>query len=110
MLSSICFCFTNFSISNIISGTLIFRFELVFLGVVTIHDAPVTFFDIDLLILLDGDKMTLKQEDEIIEPLYELEIQTGVSISPIVMLRKQWENRPFQTPFSINIANEGIVL
>lgn len=66
--------------------------------------------DIDLLILLDGDKMTLKQEDEITEPLYELEIQTGVSISPIVMLRKQWENRPFQTPFSINITNEGIVL
>ena len=56
------------------------------------------------------DKMTLKQEGEITEPLYELEVQTGVSISPMVMLKKQWENRPFQTPFSINIANEGIVL
>ena len=66
--------------------------------------------DIDLLILLDGDKMTLKQEGEITEALYELEVQTGVSISPMVMLKKQWENRPFQTPFSINIANEGIVL
>ena len=48
--------------------------------------------DIDLLILL------------------ELELKTGVSISPIVMLKKLWENRPFKTPFYINVTNEGIVL
>mgnify|MGYP007121299991 CR=1 FL=1 len=28
----------------------------------------------------------------------------------MIMLRKLWENRPFQTPFSLNIKNEGIVL
>ena len=53
--------------------------------------------DIDLLILLDG-------------PLYELELKTGISISPMVMLKKLWENRPFKTPFYINVTNEGIVL
>ena len=58
--------------------------------------------DIDLLILIDGEKMTL--------PLYELELKTGVNISPIVMLRKLWENRPFKTPFYINVINEGIIL
>lgn len=66
--------------------------------------------DIDLLILVDGDKMTIEQEAKITEPLYELELKTGVLISPIVMLKKQWQNRPYQTPFSINIANEGILL
>ena len=66
--------------------------------------------DIDLLILVDGDKMTIEQETQITEPLYELELKTGVLISPIVMLKKQWQNRPYQTPFSINIANEGILL
>ena len=66
--------------------------------------------DIDLLILVDGDKMTIEQESQITEPLYELELKTGVLISPIVMLKKQWQNRPYQTPFSINIANEGILL
>lgn len=66
--------------------------------------------DIDLLILVDGDKMTIEQEAKITEPLYELELKTGVLISPIVMLKKQWQNRPYQTPFSINIANEGIIL
>ena len=66
--------------------------------------------DIDLLILVDGDKMTIEQEAKITEPLYELELKTGILISPIVMLKKQWQNRPYQTPFSINIANEGIIL
>ena len=66
--------------------------------------------DIDLLILVDGDKMTIEQESQITELLYELELKTGVLISPIVMLKKQWQNRPYQTPFSINIANEGILL
>ena len=66
--------------------------------------------DINLLILVDGDKMTIEQEAKITEPLYELELKTGVLISPIVMLKKQWQNRPYQTPFSINIANEGIIL
>lgn len=54
--------------------------------------------DIDLLILLDGEKMTLKDEESITLPLYELELKTGVSISPIVTLKKLWENPPFTPP------------
>ena len=66
--------------------------------------------DIDLLILVDGDKLTLSQEDAITTPLYELQLQTGVAISPIVMLKKQWANRPMITPFYLNILKEGIKL
>ena len=66
--------------------------------------------DIDLLILVDGDKLTLSQEDAITTPLYELELQTGVAISPIVMLKKQWANRPMITPFYLNVMKEGIKL
>jgi predicted nucleotidyltransferase len=64
--------------------------------------------DIDVLILLDGDKLTLKQEMEVTGPLNEIEWQTGVLVSPTVMLRKQWENMPFKTPFYINVMNEGV--
>lgn len=66
--------------------------------------------DIDLLILLDGERLSLAQEEAVTLALYELELRTGVSISPIVMPRKQWENRPFKTPFYVNVINEGIVL
>ena len=66
--------------------------------------------DIDLLILLDGDKLTLEQEEVITAPLYDLEVKTGVIISPLVTLKKRWESRPFKTPFYVNLINEGIVL
>ena len=65
---------------------------------------------IDLLILLDGNRMTLAWEEEITLPLYELELKTRVEISPIVMLKKQWANRPFKTPFYVNVMNEGVTL
>ena len=61
--------------------------------------------DIDLLILVDG-----KEEDRIITPLYDIEIETGVQINARVLLKKIWENRPFQTPFGMNVMKEGIVL
>ena len=66
--------------------------------------------DIDVLILLDGDKRDFRREDKISGALYNLELNTGVLISPMIMLRKQWENRPFKTPFYINVVNEGITL
>ena len=66
--------------------------------------------DIDLLILMEGDQLSLEQEEIVTMPLYELELKTGISINPTVMLRKLWESRPFKTPFYINVVNEGIVL
>jgi predicted nucleotidyltransferase len=64
--------------------------------------------DIDVLILLEGDRRDLKHEDELAGELYEIELATGVLVSPMIMLRKQWENRPFKTPFYVNVMNEGI--
>ncbi len=64
--------------------------------------------DIDVLILLDGEHRDLKHEDELSGELYEIELATGVLVSPMIMLRKQWENRPFKTPFYVNVMNEGI--
>ena len=66
--------------------------------------------DIDLLMLVDDDNLTLAKEEELTMPLYLLELQTGVSISPLVMTRKQWDDRPVNTPFYINVKNEGILL
>lgn len=64
--------------------------------------------DIDVLILPEGDKRDFKREHNLSGELYELELASGVLISPMIMLRKQWENRPFKTPFYINVMNEGI--
>lgn len=66
--------------------------------------------DIDLLILLEGDQRDLHRESEISGALYDIELSSGVLISPMIMLRKQWDNRPFKTPFYVNVMNEGIRL
>lgn len=66
--------------------------------------------DIDLLILVDGDKLDLKKEEEYTTPLFMIEWKTGVLVSPMVMLRKDWEHRPLITPFYINVENEGVRL
>ena len=66
--------------------------------------------DVDLLILLDGDKRDLRRESALSGALYELELLSGITISPLIMLRKTWENRPFKTPFYVNVMNEGIKL
>ena len=67
--------------------------------------------DIDLLVLLEGEnRVSVDRQMEITGSLYEIELETGVIISPMMMLKSQWKNRPFRTPFYINVVNEGIVL
>lgn len=66
--------------------------------------------DIDLLILVDGNKLDLKREQQYTTPLFMIEWKTGVIVSPTVMLKKEWEQRPIVTPFYLNVKNEGIVL
>ncbi|MDX9749010.1 MAG: nucleotidyltransferase domain-containing protein [Paludibacter sp.] len=66
--------------------------------------------DIDLLILINKDKVTFSDQKRIAYPLYDVEMDTGITISPLIFSRKEWENRPFKTPFYINIMNEGVEL
>ena len=66
--------------------------------------------DIDILVLLEGDKRDLQRESAMSGALYDVELSSGVLISPMIMLRTQWENRPFKTPFYINVMNEGVRL
>ncbi len=67
--------------------------------------------DIDLLILLpdryQGEEFVDRRE-EIMDHLYDIEINEGVRISPLVLIKSMWESR--KTPFTINVLNEGITL
>lgn len=66
--------------------------------------------DIDLLILVDADKLTNVEEKRIKNPLYDLEFETGKIISPLVLSRKDWETRHSITPFYQNVQQEGVLL
>lgn len=67
--------------------------------------------DIDLLILLPDeyqDDKFVNRRDEILNQLYDIEIDEGVSISPLVLIKSIWERR--KTPFTVNVNREGIEL
>ena len=66
--------------------------------------------DIDLLVLVDTDKLTYSDKDKIIAPFYDIELESGIIISTLIMPRKEWENRPFLTPFQYNVNKEGVTL
>ena len=73
----------------------------------TAHDNS----DIDLLIVLPDTYKGIDfvhRRTEIVSHLYDVEIDEGVRISPMVVLKTIWESRI--TPFSINVAREGIEL
>jgi uncharacterized protein len=65
--------------------------------------------DIDLLVLVNQDVVTYDDEKKIKYPLYHLEYETGVIISPMVMSKQKWATHRV-TPFYENVVNEGVVL
>jgi predicted nucleotidyltransferase len=66
--------------------------------------------DIDLLVLVDKEKVTREDEKRIKYPLYDIEFETSTIISPMVFSRKDWESRHRITPFYENVVREGKVL
>jgi predicted nucleotidyltransferase len=66
--------------------------------------------DVDLLVLLDQEKITRTDEKRIKYPLYDIEFNTGTIISPLVFSKKDWETRHRITPFYENVNREGQVL
>jgi uncharacterized protein len=66
--------------------------------------------DIDILILVNLEKVSYTDEKRIKYPLYDLEFETGKVISPVVFSRNDWEIRHKITPFYRNVKKEGILL
>jgi predicted nucleotidyltransferase len=66
--------------------------------------------DIDLLILIDTDKVSDQNLNQITYPLYDIEFDTGTIISPTVIAKKDWESRYRITPFYENVIKEGVIL
>lgn len=64
--------------------------------------------DIDLLILVDQHEVSLADEMRISEPLYDIELNSGVLINSIVVPKDRWGR--MVTPFYENVMREGIVL
>ncbi len=63
--------------------------------------------DWDLLILINKDKITPEIEESITYQLYDLELEFGEVISPMVYSEDDWTNKFKITPFYHNVMREG---
>lgn len=64
--------------------------------------------DWDILILLNTNKISFDLEIQVIDDFYELELETGVIISPLIYSKTDWTDKHFFTPLYENIMKEGI--
>ena len=66
--------------------------------------------DIDVLVLLDKEKITLNDRQQITYPLYDVGLETDTIISIMVFSKRAWEDEMNITPFYHNVMKEGILL
>ena len=66
--------------------------------------------DWDLLILLNSPSISFALETKFMDEFYDLEIETGEVISPLIYSKSDWNNKYSITPLFENIKNEGIKL
>lgn len=66
--------------------------------------------DIDLLILINKEKMTWEDEKRITYPLYNFQFMENIPISPVVKTKTEWELKFRNTDFYLNINDDGIQL
>ena len=64
--------------------------------------------DIDLLILVDKPTISGNDENAIFSPLYQLELQSGIAINPLIVPQSQWGKHV--TPFYLNVINDRVRL
>lgn len=66
--------------------------------------------DWDLLILLSMNKVSFNFETKIMDVFYDIELETGEVISPLVYSKNEWNNKHHITPLYENIKKEGVRL
>ena len=66
--------------------------------------------DIDLLILIDVDTITNEIREKVTYPLYDIQFDKGILISPKMFTLTNWQTKQNITPFYYNVTKEGIML
>lgn len=66
--------------------------------------------DRDLLILLNTPDITFEFETSFMDEFYDLELETGEIISPLIYSKTEWNSNHSVTPLFENIKKEGIRL
>lgn len=66
--------------------------------------------DWDLLILLNTNTVSFDTETQLMDIFYDLELETGEVISPLIYTKEQWSQKRVNTPLFHTIEKEGVRL
>jgi uncharacterized protein len=66
------------------------------------------FSDWDLLILLNQQYISFDLETKVMDDFYEVELETGAIISPLIYSKSDWNEKHSITTLYENIQKEGI--
>ncbi|MGD9995204.1 MAG: nucleotidyltransferase domain-containing protein [Salinivirgaceae bacterium] len=66
--------------------------------------------DWDLLILLNSQKISFDFETRLMDEFYDIELETGAIISPLIYSKTDWNGKHSVTPLFKIIKREGIRL
>jgi predicted nucleotidyltransferase len=66
--------------------------------------------DWDLLILLNSQNLTFDFETKVMNDFYDIELETGEVISPMIYTKADWNTNHVFTPLFANIKREGVRL
>ena len=66
--------------------------------------------DWDIMILLNKDVINFDVEKSIFSSLYDLELEIGEVISPLIYSENEWNTKYTVTPFYHIVMNEGYLI
>lgn len=66
--------------------------------------------DWDLLILLNNKQITFDFETKLMDEFYDIELETGAIISPLIYSKADWNEKHSVTPLFKIIKKEGVRL
>lgn len=64
--------------------------------------------DWDILVITPRDKITFDYESDLRDPIIDLELETGQSISLLVYSKSDWTSKMHLSPLFSNVNREGI--
>lgn len=64
--------------------------------------------DWDVLILMNKNKVSFSDETNFMDAFYELELETGEVLSPLIYSKNEWKKKYSKTPLFENIKRDGI--
>lgn len=66
--------------------------------------------DWDFVVLFDLPRLSFDVETQYMDALYEVSLETGAVLSPLIYTKEQWQQRKNSSPLFRNVLSEGIQL